>query len=823
MFVVQKHHATRLHWDFRLEHGGVLWSWAVPRGPSLDPKDKRLAVHVEDHPLDYAGFEGVIPAGEYGAGTVEIWDRGNWAPVGADPQADLARGEMKFALSGERLRGRFVLIRLKPRPNERAENWLLIKEHDEHEQAGTDVAAMEQTPLSKPKATAKAKGVSKAAGVSKAGGSKATGAPARGAKRGALPDTQAPQLASSAEEPPETGEWLSEIKYDGYRLLALKEGDTVRLLTRNGLDWTARLHGVARAIQRLQPRTLLLDGELVALRPDGTSSFGDLQAALSEGRGGLTYFVFDLLHLDGWDLRPCRLDARKTALGQLQIWNEEIRFSDHVPGDTAPVRRQACSMGLEGIIVKRADAPYRAGRSGDWLKLKCQGREEFIVLGWTPPAKSRSGIGSLHLGFYDATGALHYVGGVGTGFSQAELLSLRNRLDSLTAPAPPGLLLAGEAPPAALTWVRPELVAEVQFAGWSGAGRIRHGVYLGLRDDKAAAEVVRDVPDPEVARTSLRPRRSGMIVTAPAKRGSPDRAPKRLPRPAPPDSGSAVRLTHPDRELWPGITKQDLADYWAAVAQVALPGIARRPLALVRCPDGVDGQHFFQKHAMKGMQQQFREGEQDGAPYLAFDDAEGLQAAAQMAAIELHSWGSTAADPAHADRLVFDLDPGPEVDWASVIETAKDVRDRLGRLGLTSFCRTSGGKGLHVVAALQPGPDWTTVRAWCRRFAETMEAEAPNRYVASVPKSRRTGRILIDWLRNGLGSTAVASFSPRARAFAPVATPVTWREVTSKLDPTAFTLSTGAQAVGPFESGSMGRLRRGRSTASVTRLRRAPR
>ena len=791
VFVVQKHDATRLHYDFRLEHGGVLWSWAVPRGPSLDPKDKRLAVHVEDHPLDYAGFEGTIPAGQYGAGTVEIWDRGTWAPVSDDPAADIGRGEMKFTLDGSRLHGRYVLIRLKPRPKERQENWLLIKEHDEHERAGIGVDEMSGQKL----AATKPRRIS-----AKAAAPTEPEAPAPGAKRGKLPTAQAPQLASLAEQPPDSGDWFSEIKFDGYRLLAFKQGDAVRLLTRNGLDWTHRITSLAEAIGRLGRDTMLLDGELVALRPDGMTSFADLQAALSDNRtDGLVFYAFDLLHLDGWDLRPCRLDARKAAMAALDVWTDAVRFSDHVAGEAGPVRRQACSMGLEGIIAKKADAPYRAGRTADWLKLKCANREEFVVLGWTPPAGSRTGLGALHLGFFDANGTPHYVGGVGTGFKDEELAALRKRLDPLAAPAPPGLLLSGEKPDAKITWVKPELVAEIQFAGWSGAGRVRHGVYLGLREDKRAADVVRDVPDPEAPREPFRARRSTTVVTAkPPDRTAP--VPRKATSPAPTAEPGAVKLSHPEKELWPGITKQMLADYWKQVAAAALPGLSGRPLALVRCPDGFAGQQFFQKHAMKGMQRQFREAEQDGAPYLTFDDADGLQAAAQMAAIELHSWGSTAADAAHADRLVFDLDPGPGVEWATTVATAHEVKDRLATIGLAAFCRTSGGKGLHVVAPVLPGPDWDTVRAWCRAFAETMEADAPDRFVASVPKVRRTGRILVDWLRNGLGSTAIGSFSPRARAGAPVATPVTWREVTPKLDPASFTLLTVPQRLAKLKA-----------------------
>jgi bifunctional non-homologous end joining protein LigD len=769
VFVVQKHDATRLHYDFRLEHAGVLWSWAVPKGPSMDPRDKRLAVHVEDHPVDYAQFEGVIPAGNYGAGTVEIWDHGSWAPLSQDPAGDLARGELKFTLAGERLHGNFVLVRLKPKPKERAENWLLIKEHDGEAAEGADAIRIEQR---KPRRAAPAKN------------------PA-GAVRAKLPATQAPMLASNADAPPEGDEWLSEIKFDGYRMLAFKDGDAVRLLTRNGLDWTRRLPEVARAIAALPSDTLLLDGELVALQPDGVSSFAALQQALSDGNtGDLRLYLFDLLHRNGWDLRPAALTDRKKALSELlaHVWDNDtiLRFSDHMQASTPQIRARACAMGLEGIICKRAHSPYRAGRSSAWLKLKCQGRDEFLVVGWTEPQGSRAGLGSLHLGFYDSKGALHYAGGCGSGFSASGLKSLHKTLAGLATDPPADLLLTEEPPPAGLHWVRPELVCEVQYTGWSGAGRLRHAVFLGLREDRAPADIVRDIPDPTAKRiklAALAKTRSGRIVTA-----------------SKPAAGAAdiggVRLTHPDRELWPGVTKQALAEYWSNVAKAALPGIAGRPLALVRCPEGIDGEHFFQKHANRGMPAQLREGAFDDAPYLALDDAAGLAACAQMSAIELHTWGSSLADPGRPDRLIFDLDPGEGTAWEAVIEAARDMRKRLQREGLQSFCRTSGGKGLHVVVPLTPDADWDRARAWCRAFAERAAREAPELYVATLSKAGRRGRILIDWLRNGLGSTAVASFSPRARPGATVAMPVAWREVTAKLDPQAFTIATAPARIG---------------------------
>lgn len=807
IFVVQEHHARRLHWDFRLEHGGVLWSWAVPKGPSMDTHDRRLAVHVEDHPLDYAEFHGTIPDGQYGAGTVTIWDHGTWTPVG-DAEAGLAAGELKFHLDGERLQGGFVLVRLKPRDGDRAENWLLIKEHDPV--PGHD-AAPEGTAAPRRRASRRA--------------AKDDTPPAEGARRAALPRAQAPMLATLTEQAPAGDDWLGEVKFDGYRLMMVKDGDTVRLLSRNAQDWTARLPGIARAVAALPAATLLLDGELVAPDGKGVASFAALQAALAEGgRGdaGLAVFLFDLLHIDGWDLRPCRLDARKRVLHALAAWDGVLRYSDHVQGDILRAGRHACALGLEGIVCKRAGSPYAAGRGGDWLKLKCQGREEFVVLGWTLPAGSRSGLGALHLGYYDPGGALHYAGGVGTGFSDAELRALRRRLDALAAPGPPaGLRSTGEPPERGIRWVRPELVAELRFIGWTATGRLRHAVYLGLRTDKPARDVVREpvvtaapsqpAAEPDTAPPRMREAAARMprasTATAPAKSAKPSAKPGAAKPAAKPGGATIVRarkpaprgdraviggvaISHPDRDLWPGITKRALAEYWRAVSAAALPEIARRPLAIVRCPDGIDGQHFFQKHAHGGMPSQIREGHAADAPYLAIDDEAGLMALAQMAAIEIHAWGATEADAAHPDRIVFDLDPGAGVTFADVVSAAATLRDRLSALGLTAFPRTTGGKGLHLVVPLAETDPWDRVRDFSHAFASRLTREAPDRFIDTVSIARRRGRILIDWLRNGPGSTAVASFSPRARPGATVATRLSWREVTPSLDPAAFTIAT---------------------------------
>jgi bifunctional non-homologous end joining protein LigD len=789
IFVVQKHQAHRagLHWDFRLEHNGVLWSWAVRKGPSLDPADKRIAVHVEDHPLDYADFQGTIPDGHYGAGKVETWDRGTWQPL-IDPDQGMRDGEIKFVLSGQRLHGKFTLVRLKPKPNQRSrqDNWLLIKGHDSDERQGADAETLEAAvpPPGKPSRAQKNLTIP-------------------GATRGKLPDKQPPQLASVADAPPEDPNWLTEIKFDGYRILASLDHGKVRLLTRNGNDWTDRLPAVAKAVGQLYVDSAMLDGELVALDKDGISSFPMLQAALSNGHDHtLVYYLFDLLHLDGWDLRNCALRDRKDRLRGLDTWHGMLRYSDHHQGDAARMRQAACKMKLEGIICKKADAPYRPGRGHDWLKVKCAGREELLVIGWTEPAGSRTGLGALHLGYYDRNKNLHYAGGVGTGFSDETLAMLRDRLDGLATTPPRNLHLAGEDLERTIHWVRPELIAEISYTAWSGAGRVRHAVFLGLREDKAPRDVVRDPADPEAERRIVTPkdylgsaRKKGPVIAVPPKRSATQAAKTssivtaKAPK-ARNETIEGVTLTHPDRELWPGITKRDLVTYWQTVADHALPGLARRPLAIVRCPEGIAGEHFFQKHGHGTMPPGIRDGTADKAPYLAIDGLQGLVAMAQMSAIELHAWGAIEADPLHPDQLVFDLDPGEGVKTPEIVAAALDLRDRLETIGLASFCRTSGGKGLHVVVPLVAEQPWDPVRVFCHNFAETISQTNPEKYLAHVKIADRRGKILIDWLRNGLGSTAVASFCPRARPGAGVATPLAWNEVTPKLDLQAYTMKT---------------------------------
>ena len=756
---------------------------------------------MEDHPIGYADFQGTIPDGQYGAGTVETWDRGTWTPLD-DPEEGMKKGTLRFELSGQRLRGRFTLARLRHDPKKQ-EAWFLIKGHDEYAREGMHAGDVERetpfqiTKTKQPKTAARKLQKSEAA--------------AKGAVMRAMPEAQSPQLCSLSEDPPDGALWLSEIKFDGYRILAAIEDGKVRLLTRNGHDWADRMPSIAAHFKALRVKSAMLDGELVSLAKDGVSTFPGLQAALKEGRDDtLTFYAFDLLHLDGWDLRGCELLERKRVLANLAEWQVALRYSDHHVGQTHEMRRGACRMKLEGIICKKADSLYRAGRGGDWLKVKCSGREEFIVLGWTAPAGSRVAIGASQVGYRDSKGISQYAGAVGTGFDDKELKALHRRFQAMAISEPPDMMVAGDPVDPTTTWVRQEIVVEVQYTAWSGAGRVRHAVYLGIREDKAAEDVVRDLADPEAPRTRFRPSRGARITTA--RKGwhgavPPLRSPpKELPQATGPlRSGSivvarppskaafevaGVRITHPDRELWPGVSKRQLAAYWQAVTDVALPGIARRPLSILRCPEGIDEskERFFQKNGHGVLPAAIREGSAAKQPFLAIDDVEGLLSLAQMSAIELHPWGASEADPTRPDWIVFDLDPGDGVAWPNVVKAAHDTRKRLERTGLESFCRTTGGKGLHVVVPLLPDADWSIVKPFCRAFAELMAAEEPTRFLAHLKIADRRGRILVDWLRNGLGATAVGSFSPRARPGATVATPLAWREVTAKLDPKAFTV-----------------------------------
>jgi bifunctional non-homologous end joining protein LigD len=769
-YVIQKHAARRTHYDFRLELGGVLKSWAVPEGPSLIPGKKRLAVHVEDHPLEYGGFEGVIPAGEYGAGTVMVWDRGTWTPE-FDPEFGYKKGHLKFSLQGEKLKGAWHLVRMARKPREKQEAWLLFKSDDEAARPPDAPDILEEMPRS----AATGREMEEIARAqdrvwsSKQGGElkqkKRRRKPAVDAatlpkaKPGPLPRFVEPMLPSPIEKAPSGADWVHEIKYDGYRLQARIESGRAVLLTRQGLDWTERFAAVAKALTALPVKTALLDSEVVVQTEAGVASFTALVDTLKTGKGNLVLYLFDLLHLDGYDLRDTPLRDRKAALAKIVAAKEEdgcIRFGEHIAGDGDAVFRHAGRLGLEGIVSKKLSAPYRSGRVSSWLKLKWTEREPFIVAGFVPSTVAKNAIGALVLAEY-ADGKLVPSGHVGTGFSAAVARELWQKLDPLRTKTPP--IKDESAMAKGAKWVEPVLVAEIEYRGRSGTDIIRHAAFRELVEGADPAKVVRNAP-----------------------------APKKQAKEAAP----LVRLTNPGRLLWPeqGITKEGLADFYADIADRILPHIVGRPLSLVRCPDGVDKQCFFQKHRWAGLGKGARDVpvSSEKEPALAIDDLAGLLELVQASVLEIHPWGARDGRPELPDRATIDLDPGDDVPWEHVTEAALEVRSRLSDLGLQSFVKTTGGKGLHVVFPLTPKADWDTLKAFTQALAERMAADRPDRYTANAAKRERQGRIYLDYLRNGMGATAVAAYSTRARPGAAVSTPLAWDELGPAIHGDHFTV-----------------------------------
>ena len=821
-FVIQKHAATRLHYDLRLELDGVFKSWAVTRGPSLDPHDKRLAVQVEDHPLDYGDFEGTIPEGEYGGGVVQLWDRGYWAPVpGEDPHQALEEGDLKFVLEGERLHGSWVLARMRRRGGEKRDNWLLIKHRDEAAREGDhDALLTEDRSVASGRSMAKiAEGKGKAPRpfmlarstaaepdavwrTHKNAASTAAAAPkprkaaptkARPAARQPMPDFIEPQLTKPLERPPGGAGWVHEIKFDGYRMQLRVESGKAVLRTRKGLDWTSRFTAIAQDAAALSD--CIIDGEVVALNAQGAPDFAALQAALSANDDkNLIFFVFDLLFEGGEDLRPLPLSQRKARLKTLLDGRvgEHIRYVDHFEEAGDAVLRSACRMNLEGVVSKRLDAPYRSGRGEAWTKSKCRAGHEVVIGGWTTTAGA---FRSLIAGVY-REGKLVHVGRIGTGFGAGAVERLLPKLKALETDRSPFAerLPARAAGGVEIHWVKPQLVAEIEYAGFTGDGMIRQAAFKGLREDKPAQEVEAEAPAP-----------ANSVEIA-----EPDPAKAPPAKTVIPAKGKAivmgVTLSHPDKALWPSdgpgagdgkpVTKADLAAYLEAVADWMLPHIAGRPCSIIRIPDGLDGERFFQRHAMKGASNLFTfvEVSGDRQAYLQIDRSEALIAAAQISAAEFHPWNCVPGDPDRPGRLVFDLDPAPDVAFDAVVEAAKEVRARLEALGLVAFCKTTGGKGLHVVTPLKApargGPDWPAAKAFAREVCARVAADSPDRFLIQMTKSRREGRIFLDYLRNDRMATAVAPLSPRARPGAPVSMPLEWSQVRKGLDPLRYTVRT---------------------------------
>ncbi len=842
LYVIQRHAARRLHYDLRLELDGVMLSWAVPKGPSLDPADKHLAVRVEDHPIDYNDFEGVIPKGEYGGGTVMVWDRGHWAYAGdGDPAADVREGHLKFRLEGEKLRGAWMLVRLKPRPDEQGdkESWLLFKERDDEARTGPQADVTTLRPESaktgrsleqiaadldrvwstdgdgrgqQPRDVAERLRARRAQVARGAGG---RGRPARrpvavepaaiaGARKAPLPERFEPELATLVAEAPPGDDWLHEIKLDGYRVLCRLEAGRASLFTRRGADWTSHVPTLLEPVSALPARAALLDGEVVYVGDDGRTSFLRLASALQGGtdpEGRVVYYVFDLLHLDGYDLTRAPLLARKEALQGLlagQPPGARVRYVEHLVGRGANFFRQTCAFALEGAIAKRADSPYRSGRGRDWLKVKCLHRQEFAIGGFTERAGTVGGVGALLLGFHDRPGGpLRYAGRVGTGWDDVAMRELWTRLDKLRRDENPFVDGPRGREAREVLWARPDLVAEIEYLSWNGHGMFRHPSFEGLRYDKPAGDVVPERPAAAAAaRRPFAPPPDALTPPGTERAAAPV-SPAARPGGREHDERVAVggvSISHPDRVVYPdiGLTKVELARYYEDVAVWILPHVVRRPLTIVRCPAGLAGQCFFQKHAADGFPESVMRVpiDEDGGSgvYVAVDSLAGVLALVQASALEFHVWGSHVETLERPDQMVFDLDPAEDLPFSRVNEAARILHHLLDGLGLASFVKTSGGKGLHVVVPLDPASGWGEVKDFSHALTEAMVAADPEAFVATMSLKKRPGKTFIDYLRNGRGATFVAPYGTRRRPGAPVSAPLRWDELTSDLRGDRYTV-----------------------------------
>ena len=811
-FVIQKHAAKRLHYDFRLELDGALKSWAVPKGPSLDPKHKRLAVHVEDHPLDYGGFEGIIPPKQYGAGTVLLWDRGSWSPVG-NPMVGYRRGRLKFSLNGQKLRGLWNLIRMGSRQGAGKENWLLIKEKDHEARNGGNSEVTEnlvESVVSGRTIEQIASGRYRMWQSNRPTRRQARSVtPTRdlrvqqlkGARRAPQAKWSPPQLATLADMAPVGDEWVHELKYDGYRILARVKNESAKLVTRNNRDWTSKLQRIAEAAASLHVESAWLDGEVVALKPDGRISFQALQNAFdTRSESNLVYYVFDLLYLNGYDLRQVGQLDRKQALEAIVPKSASglIRYSDHIPGRGEIVFAEACRQGMEGIIAKRTTAAYLAGRNRNWLKVKCGQRQEFVIGGFTDPSGSRVGFGALLLGVYDGEGQFKFVGRTGTGFSDRLLKELHTRLIRLEQSRPSFVNPPRGVDAHGMHWVKPRLVAEVSFAEWTNEGFLRQAVFQGLREDKAATSVIKELPQ---TRGSLRTSSKGSVQLS-ARKGPPSirRSSKKNETAGDgPITVAGVALSHPDRVLFPdqGFTKLELARYYERVSPWLLPHLQNRPLTLVRCPEGYDKDCFYQKHANGTIPDTIGrvkiEEEHGAAWYMVVDSLPAVIGLVQMGVLELHTWGAKRKELDRPDRIIIDLDPDPTIPWKGVIEAAHLVRTLLNELNLQCFVKTTGGKGLHVVLPLRCVHTWDEVKAFSKGLADHLVRLIPDRFIAHMSKQKRKGKIYVDYLRNAKGATAIAAYSTRARPGAPVSVPLAWEDLSVEVRSDHFTVTNAKE------------------------------
>ena len=814
-FVIQKHDATSLHYDLRLELDGVFKSWAVTKGPSLNPHDKRLAVEVEDHPLDYGDFEGTIPKGQYGGGTVMLWDRGYWEPEGSkSPKEALRKGDFKFTLEGKRLHGSFVLVRMRhDRDGGKRTNWLLIKHRDDFSVEENGAAVLEENATSvasartmeaiasgkgrKPKPFMLQNGEVEADAVwDSSHGLAAEGRHTRtktakkpaAAKRmkSAMPDFIPPQLCETLARPPSADGWIHEIKFDGYRIQMRIEDGEVTLKTRKGLDWTGKYPAIARSASALPDA--IIDGEICALDENGAPDFAALQAALSEGKtDALVYFAFDLLFVGDEDVRELPLTERKERLAALLSGAGEdprLRFVEHFETGGDAVLRSACRLSLEGIVSKRGDVPYQSGRTETWAKSKCRAGHEVVIGAY---AKTNGKFRSLLVGVNRGDHFV-YVGRVGTGYGAKTVETLLPKLREMETSKSPFTGIGAPKKTSDIVWLKPELVAEIEFAGWTADGQVRQAAFKGLREDKPAAEVEAEkpaspakteVPDPETSKPAPKPFRKGGKVEV-----------------------MGVMISSPDKPLWPDagdgepVTKVDLARYYEAVGSWLIDHIKGRPCSIIRIPDGIGGEQFFQRHAMPGTSNllELVTVLGDKKPYLQIDRVEGLAAIAQIGGVELHPWNCEPRQPEVPGRLVFDLDPGPDVKFSTIVDAAREIRDRLDDLGLVSFCKTTGGKGLHVVTplAVPKGKklSWDIAKGFAHDVCEQMARDNPGLYLIKMAKNQREGRIFLDYLRNDRMATAVAPLSPRARPGATVSMPLTWTQVKADLDPKRFTVRT---------------------------------